>query len=855
LRPGIVTTVLLSLRSRWAARRSMQRIATALVGLMLVCGVGTAALGQTGMPTQSTNIPLSYVPVGSDYRLAINVGINGGPLQSYLFDTGSPGFNAAWNPATWNGFGGGTQAVPTSTIPNGNNVQFCYGTGPGNSCRGYLGNIVQVPSLSFQNPAGGLTTLTTPASGGFQMTAVAADNSVNQNPPWVFPGYFCNSPYSCPSNPNPVAPDGPQFYGIFGAGDFTSPQFGCSVAISLPSRCPSGSETPPVSVGSVLGQISVAGSNIAAQGFIVAANGQPNPGNTGGVSNPPFGTASVMIGGSVTPVTNCNPCVTVGLTPQLIGQFAPVGLPSQNPALPGLVPWARTSSHNFVNPYGATPGNNASLEYGANFGVSLTTPSGTTSTTSITLLDTGTTNLTLSQSLSSVGLAATSISMVGATPAGATIPGLPTTSASLTQGASPYSYAYAPFDANILGLPFFMQNSVMFDLSDRVIGYTPFFVTDAPLATTAGGPLIVSGSNVPLGLAGVISGPGGVVVGNGGAIQTSATNTYTGETSIIAGGMFLVAGPGSIASSSGVVNNGIFDISRAWAPISINTLTGSGTTYLGANTLVLTNASGIFSGVIADSGAYPVGGGNLTIAGGTQGLSGANSYSGATTIQSGAQLNLLGFGSIASSSGLANNGTFDISGVTPTGAGLQALTGSGQVNLGAKTLVLLNANGTFSGVMADGGASGGTGGGLLLVGGSQTLSGANTYTGQTAVAGGFLNLTGSIAGNALVGSAGSLGGTGTIGGNLINAGIVAPGGSYGTLNVSGSYTQAVGGTLYTQVNAAGQASQLAVGGAASLLGGTVLAGVGPGTYGARTTYTIVRATGGVTGAYASAAST
>ena len=55
---------------------------------------------------------------------------------------------------------------------------------------------------------------------------------------------------------------------------------------------------------------------------------------------------------------------------------------------------------------------------------------------------------------------------------------------------------------NTIGISFFLQNSVMHDLTNQMIGYTPFFVTDAPLATTLNGPLIVNGTNVPLGLAG-----------------------------------------------------------------------------------------------------------------------------------------------------------------------------------------------------------------------------------------------------------------------------------------------------------------------------------------------------------------
>ena len=75
-------------------------------------------------------------------------------------------------------------------------------------------------------------------------------------------------------------------------------------------------------------------------------------------------------------------------------------------------------------------------------------------------------------------------------------------------------------------------------------------------------------------------------------------------------------------------------------------------------------------------------------------------------------------------------GTFDISG-TAAGASIVTLNGSGGVSLGAKTLTLTNASGTFGGVIADGGLFGGTGGKLTIAGGTETLTGVNTFTGLT----------------------------------------------------------------------------------------------------------------------------
>ena len=129
--------------------------------------------------------------------------------------------------------------------------------------------------------------------------------------------------------------------------------------------------------------------------------------------------------------------------------------------------------------------------------------------------------------------------------------------------------------------------------------------------------------------------------------------------------------------------------------------------------------------------------------------SGAATYTGVTTIDAAGFLNLSGTGSIANSSNVIVNGTLDISGET-AGTSIRTLAGSGGVSLGAQTLTLTNASGTFGGVLADGGLFGGTGGGLTIAGGNETLTGANTYTGATTINGAgtlILGAGGSVAGN------------------------------------------------------------------------------------------------------------
>lgn len=226
--------------------------------------------------------------------------------------------------------------------------------------------------------------------------------------------------------------------------------------------------------------------------------------------------------------------------------------------------------------------------------------------------------------------------------------------------------------------------------------------------------------------------PGSITVtntGSGGAVVFSNANTYTGTTTINNGATLALSGAGSIALSSGVIANGTFDISNTNSGASIQALSGGGTIALGSQNLAITNAAGAFSGTVGGSGG-------LSISGGSQVLSGVNGYTGSTSIGTGATLALSSTGSIATSNGVINSGTFDISASTG-GVTVQAISGSGNVSLGAQNIAVSNASGNLAG------AIGGTGG-LSVTGGSQTLSGVNTYSGSTVIgAGASLALSGS----------------------------------------------------------------------------------------------------------------
>jgi autotransporter-associated beta strand protein len=150
--------------------------------------------------------------------------------------------------------------------------------------------------------------------------------------------------------------------------------------------------------------------------------------------------------------------------------------------------------------------------------------------------------------------------------------------------------------------------------------------------------------------------------------------------------------------------------------------------------------------------------------------------------------------------------TFDEGNVTISGGTQLTLTGTPL----RPVLVQAMATGTISSVV------GGTAGLRKTGTGPLTLVGNHTYTNLTDVDDGLLTLNGSILGSVNVQSDATLGGNATIGGSVTNDGHVAPGNSFGTMNV-GSFTQnasgvlemEVGGTMpnqYDQINVTGTAS-------------------------------------------------
>lgn len=141
--------------------------------------------------------------------------------------------------------------------------------------------------------------------------------------------------------------------------------------------------------------------------------------------------------------------------------------------------------------------------------------------------------------------------------------------------------------------------------------------------------------------------------------------------------------------------------------------------------------------------------------------------------------------------------------------------------------------------------------------GTLRLSGTSTSTGTLSVVEGTLDAAGTIPMSTVVLSGATVLGSGSLGG-LVNTGRVSPGNSVGTLTVTGNYEQQSTGTLDIEIKPDGSgADLLAVGGTAQLAGtltaqgenGALLTPAAAGTATSPEVYTILTASGGVSGQF------
>ena len=203
-------------------------------------------------------------------------------------------------------------------------------------------------------------------------------------------------------------------------------------------------------------------------------------------------------------------------------------------------------------------------------------------------------------------------------------------------------------------------------------------------------------------------------------------------------------------------------------------------------------------------------------------------------------------------------GVVDFSNLTSSGTTAGSFAGAGAFRLGSKALTVggNNLSTTVTGTIEDGGSAGGVGAQLIKAGtGTLTLSGTNTYTGGTTISAGTLSVNSDISSSSgvTVKSGGILGGTGTVSSTTINSGgALAPGNSIGTITVSGNLTFNSGSNYNVEFSSS-TADRTNVSGTATLAG-TVNASYQSGTSISKQ-YTILNATGGITGTFSALANT
>ncbi len=308
---------------------------------------------------------------------------------------------------------------------------------------------------------------------------------------------------------------------------------------------------------------------------------------------------------------------------------------------------------------------------------------------------------------------------------------------------------------------------------------------------------------------GVISGTGGLIVAGPGALTLTTQSTFSGGVSINGGS--IVCGVANVFNTAGlseplVINApGLFDLNSFDQAIGM--LAGNGPISLSATLTTSSSINSTFSGTIGGSGALVKGGTSRLI------LLGLNTYGGGTTV----------------SAGVLQGNTMSLQGAITNNAMLvfdQPLSA------------------TFAGTLE------GSGMFIKQNSGNLILTGAQAE-GSSFVNGGKLTVNGTYSSPVTVAAGAFLGGTGTIIGNVVINGTMQPGqpgASTGTTTITGSYTQNSGSVLEIEVN--GTTSDLvAVTGAVTIDGGIVELEPQPGIYAPSRTYTILSATGTVTGTF------
>ncbi|WP_237931260.1 autotransporter outer membrane beta-barrel domain-containing protein [Buttiauxella sp. S19-1] len=308
-------------------------------------------------------------------------------------------------------------------------------------------------------------------------------------------------------------------------------------------------------------------------------------------------------------------------------------------------------------------------------------------------------------------------------------------------------------------------------VQDLLFNVNGYIINGGTLSTASGTMGINVGSGNTATVNSIIAGTGRVDINGGGILVLGGTNTYSGGTTITNNSTLRVSSDSSLGAAAGLLTLGNLS--------SLGTLAITGGPFISTRNVALAQGGGIInvaSGATATVGGVMSGTGALTLNGaGTLILTGANTNTGTTTVSSGTlQIGNGGTTGVLGSSVVTNNGTLTFNRSNSyTYAG--AISGTGQlVQSGSGTTILTGAN-TYSGgttinagtlQIGGGGATGSitgniTNNGLLSFshnntytqagvisgsgavqqnGGTTILSGINTYTGETQIKSGTLQV-------------------------------------------------------------------------------------------------------------------
>ncbi len=291
--------------------------------------------------------------------------------------------------------------------------------------------------------------------------------------------------------------------------------------------------------------------------------------------------------------------------------------------------------------------------------------------------------------------------------------------------------------------------------------------------------------------------------GTGTVVLANTVNAYTGTTFLNAGVLNIAADTSLGTAPVSVQNKLIFNGGTLQLAGSLNLATNRGILIAENGGTIDTNGfnsayAGLIYGTDQFGGLTKTGSGTLSLSGAQQSnFTGTTTVSGGTLAYGASNIIYTGDVTVTGSSSvldLGANQTDSVGVITVANGG--SITGTGTSAL-TSTRGFEFKGGAVSAILAGGSQVAAN----KTTSGTVTLSGANTYTGQTFVKEGTLLVNGahSGAGNYLVSSGARLGGTGSItfapGGALSVAGTLGGGAGPATLDISGDLVFQSGSTL------------------------------------------------------------